>query len=387
MNSHAILFHSILLGYSTSTQAGCISYNHYMDPTLQTIKQIVQHNCHVADAGFAADYTLCVYLLKMREFYRWESEQGFDDELERDDIGVWLRQREELWDSLEGEDYKSIPIDSEQFDPFESSLINAALVPMGYAYSGGFGFRKKPHFFLAELEKQIEQDGYQILITNKELARDLTSPPAMTQGQTIYIRRESLRRMVWEKVEQWDWNKLENPMGRAIACYDFNNDLNGSLEDMTNNELDSVLMHEIGEIKAGRSLGTDWEDMIVALPHSKAEIMLRAVRDHLADSLTTLPKLIANSNLASIHFYIGNLNNMRKHLFPELRRAYESDLEDVRQSSEKNSAQQNFSHIEKLITKSAQHWQNLAEQCLGIFAKNEKDWIQQVESLIESNRL
>ncbi|MDH5407391.1 MAG: hypothetical protein OEY00_02125, partial [Gammaproteobacteria bacterium] len=72
---------------------------------------------------------------------------------------------------------------------------------------------------------------------------------------------------------------------------------------------------------------------------------------------------------------------------PELRRAYESDLEDVRQSSEKNSAQQNFSHIEKLITKSAQHWQNLAEQCLGIFAKNEKDWIQQVESLIESNRL
>ena len=32
--------------------------------------QTVQRNCHIADARHAGDYTLCVYLLKMREFYR-----------------------------------------------------------------------------------------------------------------------------------------------------------------------------------------------------------------------------------------------------------------------------------------------------------------------------
>ena len=32
----------------------------------------VQHNCNIADARFARNHVMCIYLIKMREFYRWE---------------------------------------------------------------------------------------------------------------------------------------------------------------------------------------------------------------------------------------------------------------------------------------------------------------------------
>ena len=51
----------------------------------------VQHNCHISDARHAGNYTLCIYLLKMREFYRWEHKYTFSEKLSTDEIGNWLR--------------------------------------------------------------------------------------------------------------------------------------------------------------------------------------------------------------------------------------------------------------------------------------------------------
>jgi hypothetical protein len=50
--------------------------------------------------------------------------------------------------------------------------------------------------------------------------------------------------------------------------------------------------------------------------------MARAVRDHLADCLSTLPALAEEGEEAPIHFFIGNLTNMRKEIFPGLELAY-----------------------------------------------------------------
>ena len=74
----------------------------------------------------------------------------------------------------------------------------------------------KPHFFLGELVEQREFNGFTLYISGTEYARDLTAPPAMSLGATIFIRQESLRRMIWEKVEEWRWNRPENAMRRAI---------------------------------------------------------------------------------------------------------------------------------------------------------------------------
>ena len=60
-----------------------------MDNKIQPIIDTVQHNCHIADARHAGDYTLCVYLLKMREMYRWEQGIDFTTMLTTDDVGDW----------------------------------------------------------------------------------------------------------------------------------------------------------------------------------------------------------------------------------------------------------------------------------------------------------
>jgi len=335
----------------------------------------VQLNCHISDARHAGNYTLCVYLLKMREFYRWEHQQPFSEKLSSDDIGNWLSKREALWDEIEKKDYQLLQIASADFDPFDSPAINRKLFEHNLVYSGGYGVKNKPHFFLADLEQKENINGYTIYISGKEYARDLTSPPAMSQHQTIYIRRESFKRLIWERTDEWRWNKPENAMAKAIRCYDFDNDLENALSAMTNNELDAAVLHEIGEIQAGEKLA-GWQQMMSDITFTQAEIMARAVRDHYADTLHTLPSLIKNNNRASIHFYFANLTNMRKHIFPALMDAYNKWCET-----------RNINTIEKTVTSSVDHWQNIAEQMLALHQEDTKRCSVTIESLVNNNHI
>jgi hypothetical protein len=341
----------------------------------QKLTAAVQRNCHISDARHAGNYTLCVYLLKMREFYRWEKTQAFSEELSTNAIGNWLTEREALWDTLEESDYAEIEAGGECFDPFDSSAINQKLLPQGLVYSGGIGQKSKPHFFLADMERHETLNGYEIIISGKEYARDLTSPPAMSQGSTIFIRRESFKRMIWERTEEWRWNQPQNAMAHAMACYDFDKDVESALSSMTDNELESAVLHEIGEIKAGEDL-SGWHEMLQDISFSQAEIMARAVRDHLADAISTLPALLNNQQEASIHFYFANLTNMRKHIMPSLLNAYQHWRE-------------NGSHVEliKLVSQSREHWKNIAQQMLALHTQHGKDCHQHIETLVKENYL
>lgn len=75
---------------------------------LNKLSETVQQNCHIADAAHAGDYTLCIYLLKMREFYRWEQKAAFSTKLENKTVGSWLKEREALWNNLDKIDRKSV---------------------------------------------------------------------------------------------------------------------------------------------------------------------------------------------------------------------------------------------------------------------------------------
>ena len=164
----------------------------------------------------------------------------------------------------------------------------------------------------------------------KEYARDLTAPPAMTCGDAIFLRRDSLRRLLWEKLESWRWNRPDNALGRAFACYDFEGDLHAALDAMTDQEIQAVLWHEQGEYQVGCRYGEAWNRMLLDLIQTPAEIMARAVRDHLADCLVTLPALAEAGDAPSLHFYLGNLNAMRRTLFPALETAYADWLAEWR---------------------------------------------------------
>lgn len=287
----------------------------------------VQRNCHISDARHAAEYTLCVFLLKMREFYRWEHDLPLSLTLAKEAVGEWLQQREQLWEGLESSSFDSLPLDTGSSDPFDSEIVNRELIPQGYVYSGGYGQFHKPCFFLGSLARVEQHDGCTVYVSSCEYARELSAPPALSQGRTIYIRLESVRRYLWEKIEEANWSHNRDTINRALSAYGFADDTDAALARMTDTESRTMILHELGEVRAGERLGPRWEEMLNALSHPHAEIMTRAVRDILADHLVTLPALIEQENWASLHFYFANFSGMRRHLYPELLTAYQRAAE------------------------------------------------------------
>lgn len=336
---------------------------------LKTLTESVQKNCHISDAQFAGHYTLCVFLLKMREYYRWEKSIPQSQSLPKEAVGLWLTQRETEWDELESLPLSSIRIGDESFEPFESAAINQRLNPLGYVYSGGIGIFHKPYFFLGKLERKETQHGITLLVSSDEYARDMVAPPAMLQDNTVFIRKQCLRRAIWERIEEWLMKRPpDSPMARTLACYSpqdasprfeitttYDEDMESILDQITETELESVFLHETGEAQARQLLGPQWEVLLSELPRSKAEFIVRAVRDHLADSLTTLPTLLETENAAALHFYFANFTGMRRELFPEALLAYQAWVESG-----------NLSSLKHAVLQGQQHWFAQAQQILAL---------------------
>lgn len=343
---------------------------------LHDLAETVQYNCHVSDARHGAEDSLCVYLMKMREYFRWEKRLPYGAALARDEVGEWLQAREELWEGLAEAEMRPILIDGQAYDPYDAESINAHLEPLGLVYSGGLGRRAKPHFVLGDLEQRRSEAGYSLFVVAGEYARDLSAPPAMTLGQSVFVRRESLRRVLWERLESWRWNRPDNALGRAFACYDFDGDLMGALDAMTEREIHGLMLHEQGEQAAGLQLGERWNRMLLDLAQTPAELMARGVRDHLADALVTLPALAEADGAASLHFYLGNLTEMRKHLFPKLLRVYEGWL-----------GHGDNAVFAELAGLGREHWARLASEMLGLYEARGADAAGAIRDLAESRRL
>ena len=77
-----------------------------LQPTLKAVRA----NCDIADARHASDYTLCVYLLRMREYFRWENNLPFNQKLPHGELTEWLSCRESRWESLQHRDFEKIPV-------------------------------------------------------------------------------------------------------------------------------------------------------------------------------------------------------------------------------------------------------------------------------------
>jgi len=342
---------------------------------LQTLTKSIQHNCHISDAQFAGNYTMCIFLLKMRGYYRWEKGIPLSQPLPRSEIGDWLTTREEYWDSLQELPFSQLTLNKQNFDPFDSEAINEVLNPQGYVYSGGYGMYQKPYFFLGKLEKKEVCNGITHLVSSEEYARDMVAPPAMLLGETVFIRKESLRNVIWERIDEWRLKKHQDtPIARCLACYDFDErqseHMESILDDITDNELKVVLLHETGEAQARLLLGTQWEDLLQTLPRSNAEFIARAVRDNLADCLITLPALIETENTASLHFYFANFNGMRKELFPEALQAYQNWLDSG-----------SLSALDDVCLYGRQHWQTIAEKILHLYQDNANNLARDIEAL------
>jgi hypothetical protein len=326
------------------------------------LQNAVQRNCHISDSRYAQHYGLCAYLLKMRELYRWEQGLPYSASIAQEKIGAWLDAREALWDSLENATFSDIPL-GDDYAPFASAEINAALLEHGLVYSSGYGRFAKPLFFLAELDEHRQTHGLEIFICGHELARDLVAPPALSRDGQIFIRRESIQRMIWERFEEWHWQQRHNLLDFLPG-----DTIESMLSYLTDVVSDSLIAHEQGEVEIDRILGHAWKDLLMSVANSKAELMLRAIRDHWADCRVTLPHLLAQDNPAALAFYLLDLTGMRKALFPALVKAGEDW-----QTTHDTLA------LCEVVKRGEQHWQHVAHNFINACSEQKKPlntWIE-----------
>jgi hypothetical protein len=336
--------------------------------------ETVQKNCHIADANHARNMTMCIYLLEMREFFRWENELPLSQQPPRSEIGSWMIARESLWESLEQDDFAALPVKGRTIDPFESRTVNEALVPEGFVYGAGIGRYRKPHFFLGELKHKEEREGLTIYVTGCEYARDLSTLPAAYQDGAIFLRTDALKRALWEKVELWGQKKPDGAMKAALQCYGFDRDPEAALNLMTESESEAVILHEVGEARAERLLGSDWKKMIASFTHRHPELLARSIRDNLADCLSTLPTLIENQAWCSLHYYMAELDGLRRVLFPSLTEAYANWCESG-----------NPDGVVKAISQGQRHWLQQAEMLLEIYREDPEAAQARILELLKPN--
>ncbi len=291
-------------------------------PGMDHLVETVQTNCHIADARGAADLTLCIYLLQMREFYRWEQGIGALQPLPRDAVSQWLVAREALWAELESRDYASLTLQGQDFDPFDVSGINARLRPLGLVYGAGPVAAGRDSFFLGKLSRAEMRDGIELLVCGTEFARSLAAPVAALQASTVLLREQSMRRWLAEKYEAWTLKRQGGPFKSALNAHGYACDGLQALERMVECEGETLVLHEIGEFESGKGLDPDWQALRGSLPSRRTDLYVRALRDHMADCLVTLPTLLQRRADASLHFWFANLEGVRGLLFPRLWPAY-----------------------------------------------------------------
>lgn len=336
--------------------------------------EVVQTNCHIADARHAREMSMCNYLLGMRELYIWEHEFPASRPLVKAELSAWLMQREMFWEDLEEQEYRPVPIANQEYDPFDNAAINKVLEPHGLVYGGGLGRWGKPHFFLAQLLRSEQINGLTLRVSGCEYARDITAFPAALREGTLFLRTDALQRWLAEKIEIWSVHEADGALKAALDCYGKQGSNATLLPRMAEQESEVLILHEIGEAMAEPMLGPEWREMIHSFSSRRAIFMARSVRDNLADCLSTLPELIKREQDCSIHFYFSNLEGLRRTLFPQLVTAYEHwrDSGDV-------------SQLLAAIENGRSHWQSIAKQLLSTWHKNPQGAQAIIDAYVEAH--
>ncbi len=300
---------------------------------LDHIASQIKHNCNISDAGYWGYYSPCGLLLRVRDLFK--SEQGIKpwENVRSVEIGDWIEKRESLWEELSDHDFMKVEISGKRYRPFDLKGINSVLLHEGLLYGAGYGNLLKPTFFLAEISRKEKRGAYNIYVTVREIVRDLSTAPSMLQGNTIIIRHEIMKLLLWEKFEEMKSIKHESNLSRAFSEYGISKksavslsseEIDSAITDIAGEELPSYIHHEIGEASQRRLLGKWWKELILKLPYSRAEMFVRGLKDILSDTCNSgmLTHIIKNKKAGSLAFHIALLGGFRKLFFPEIITAY-----------------------------------------------------------------
>ena len=296
-----------------------------------TFTQTVRHNCDISDARDNGIYSICTLVLKLRNLYKWEHGIEPWEEPESADLLDWIEAKENLWQTLVQEPYQNLPLDSSAVAPWDTAEVNSMLAGTNLVYGSGYGRSMKAIFFLAEKIREESAEGCPVVILGREKATELASPFAMLQDGIISIRRAPLRFFFWDHIQDIRASS-RSPMHHALDHYGLLTDgrLNQQacrdrLDTIVDTEIPIFIYHEVGE-RMQTTLGSDTLKKIIGkFPDSAIEFVVRTIKDILAD---THPQgminfIIREKREASLGFYVGFLDGLRKVLFPEILEAFQ----------------------------------------------------------------
>jgi hypothetical protein len=295
-------------------------------PDIASLAAAVQANCDFADALHAREKSLCTYLLGMREYFRWSAQLAPGTAPDRARLSAWIAAREQEWDALRdraGAGFAALPL-AGGVDPFDERSANRELDAHGLVYGAGIGLFGAPMFFLARRQSSTTRAGARVIVAGTELARGITAAPATSRDSTIVIRGDALRRWLWTRAESALRGPRASAFAHALRAYGAADHPATAVERMAEAEAETLILHELGELRAGELLGPEWEDMLAGVDDRRTEVVLRAVRDVLADCLHTLPELIARGANASLLVWFATFDGLRRALAPDFADAYDA---------------------------------------------------------------
>lgn len=298
---------------------------------LDRLIQQIRRNCDISDAHHGGIFSVCGLALRLRDLYKWE--QGLSPWEEGDSKALlkWIGDREEHWETLIGADYGGLALADRPVDPFDTETVNAVLADYRLLYGAGYAQGLKPTFFLATIEDCRIIDGYQVYRLGRELARDLLSLPALSQGTTILLRSDAARRVLWDQLS------FTAPSGRRALRVALNAcgladgrpaALRSRLADVLAVQETMHLRHELGEIQDKHFDRDLFREIVAAFPLTRVEILARHVKDLLADtnSFGTLRHVCLTRSTAGLGLYIAFADRLTKALFPHLESGFEAFL-------------------------------------------------------------
>jgi hypothetical protein len=244
----------------------------------------------------------------------------------REEVSRWIERKEARWPDLEETELRGLTINGRTFSPFDSSGVNKHVLRDGWAYGAGYGMYLKPTFFLARLRDLQTVDGHTVIVTDREVVRDLFTAPAMLQDRTVFLRLEPLKSVLWDKYTELG-PRCPRALTDAFEAYGFapgrrpDGSFSRDLDRVALAYAGVLLRHELAE--SAEALPR-WKEALAAAGDRKAEHFLRAVNDLVADTSQSGPlrHVAQTHDRGGLALTVGLMDGYRRLLFPELREAY-----------------------------------------------------------------
>ncbi len=293
------------------------------------IARQVQRNCDISDAQYSGSFSLCTFLLLIRNYYKWTHHLEPWQEGDSADTLSWIEEKENLWEEGIEKEYSKIESNGCSFDPFALEEINGILEDASLQYGAGYSYGMKPTFFLAHKDDTRIIAGNEVIFLGREYARDMPALPALRQAGRIYLRRESARYYLYDRITE---RFLSGKKPMLWAMKQFGVEEYGGLPSRLDRIVDAELMtmahHEVGEA-AVDVFGDAWGKIVSRFAATPVERFARSLRDVLADThpLGLLSHLATEEKAGSLGIYTAFQDGFARLLFPEIRGAFDRFVE------------------------------------------------------------